>query len=135
MNSEYVGAFDWVKMTLWQGYLDFFINDIEENLPIVFSDNKSAIALSKSSVVTKRSKHINVRYHFLQKYSKNLCFTPTRLQKGDALTKAVDRNTLIKLFYTPPDELNEYDSYTEADDANAHYSWAHAHPTTVLFEL
>ncbi len=117
-------------MTLSQGYLDFFIEDVEENLPIVFSDNMSAIALSKSSVVTKRSKHINVRYHFLQKYSKNLCFAPTRLQKADALTKGVDKQTLIKLFYTPPDE--QYDSNRDGTEVKSYYSWAHSHPCIVV---
>ena len=56
-------------------------------------DNKSAIALMKNPVHHDRSKHIDVKFHFIQECcDKKLIdveFVGTELQLGDMLTKAL----------------------------------------------
>ena len=56
-------------------------------------DNQSAIALSKNPVFHDRSKHIDVRYHFIRECVEEgriaLKFITTEQQMADGLTKAL----------------------------------------------
>jgi hypothetical protein len=56
-------------------------------------DNKSALALAKNPVFHERSKHINIRYHFIRGYledgSIRASFINTSEQLADILTKSL----------------------------------------------
>ena len=58
-------------------------------------DNKSAIALMKNHVHHDRSKHIDVKFHFIRECCDrkliDVEFIGTELQLGDILTKALGR--------------------------------------------
>ena len=60
--------------------------------PRLLVDNKSAIALMKNPVHHDRSKHINVKFHFIRECCDrkliHVEFVRTELQLGDILTKA-----------------------------------------------
>ena len=62
----------------------------QSNIPI-YSDNNGAIQLANNPAYHERSKHINVRYHFIrQKLADNtisIHYIPTKNQKADGLTK------------------------------------------------
>ena len=62
--------------------------------PILMTDSQSAIALAKNPVYHKRSKHIDIQYHFVREHTENgniqLEYAPTESQLADALTKPVD---------------------------------------------
>lgn len=53
----------------------------------------------KSSVVTKRSKHINLRYHMVRDHVKSLCYCPTDRNLADPLTKGLAGGKYISLFH------------------------------------
>ncbi|GJS00185.1 retrovirus-related pol polyprotein from transposon TNT 1-94 [Tanacetum coccineum] len=61
----------------------------------LYCDNKSAIALCYNSVQHSRSKHIDVRYHFIKEQVENrvveLYFVRTEYQLVDIFTKALPR--------------------------------------------
>ncbi|KAM3197342.1 hypothetical protein ACQJBY_072793 [Aegilops geniculata] len=61
----------------------------------LFIDNKSAISLCKNPVLHDRSKHIDLRYHFIRDYVEKrwvaVEFIGTRDQKADILTKPLSR--------------------------------------------
>ncbi|GJW61796.1 retrovirus-related pol polyprotein from transposon TNT 1-94 [Tanacetum coccineum] len=61
----------------------------------LFCDNKSAIALCCNNVQHLRSKHIDVRYHFIKEQVENgvveLYFVRTKYQLADIFTKALPR--------------------------------------------
>ena len=61
----------------------------------LFIDNKSAISLCKNPVLHDRSKHIDLRYHFIRDYVEKrwvaVEFIGTREQKADILTKPLCR--------------------------------------------
>jgi len=63
--------------------------------PRLLVDNKSAIALMKNPVHHDRSKHINVKFHFIRECCDrkliHVEFVGTELQLGDILTKALGR--------------------------------------------
>ena len=65
-----------------QGWVDWF----KESLPIYFCDNQAAIAIAKSTVVT-RIKHFDLRLHEVSAIVDQLAFVPTLLNKADSLTK------------------------------------------------
>ena len=64
-------------------------------------DNKSAIALMKNPVHHDRSKHIDVKFHFIRECCDrkliNVEFVGTELQLGDILTKALGHTQLHEL--------------------------------------
>jgi hypothetical protein len=64
-------------------------------------DNKSAIALMNNPVHHDRSKHIDVKFHFIRECCDrkliNVEFVGTELQLGDILTKALGQSRLQEL--------------------------------------
>ena len=81
----------WLKNLLKE-----FDHSQEESI-IIYVDNKSAIELSKNPVQHGRSKHIDMKYHFLRDYVKKkvakLQYCNTEEQVANIFTKAlpVDR--------------------------------------------
>ena len=57
----------------------------------IMCDNKSAICLSKNSVLHSRTKHIDIRYHFIKEHVLNgdiaLDYVCTEEQLADIFTK------------------------------------------------
>nr|GEY96367.1 retrovirus-related Pol polyprotein from transposon TNT 1-94 [Tanacetum cinerariifolium] len=64
----------------------------------MYCDNKSAIALCCNNVQHSRSKHIDIRYHFIKEKVKNgvidLYFINTEYQLADLFTKALGRDRI-----------------------------------------
>ena len=60
-------------------------------------DNTSAINLSKNPILHSRTKHIEIRHHFLRDH----------VQKGDCVLEFVDtKNQLANIFTKPPPKEN-----------------------------
>nr|GEU57026.1 hypothetical protein [Tanacetum cinerariifolium] len=68
------------------------------NKILMYCDNKSAIALCSNNVQHSRSKHIDIRYHFIKEQVENgvieLYFVNTEYQLADLFTKALDRDRI-----------------------------------------
>jgi hypothetical protein len=64
-------------------------------------DSTSDISVSKNPLLHSRTKHIEVRYHFLrdnvEKGNIDLIHVPTKKQLGDILTKPLDQATFAHL--------------------------------------
>nr|GEU96468.1 integrase, catalytic region, zinc finger, CCHC-type, peptidase aspartic, catalytic [Tanacetum cinerariifolium] len=64
----------------------------------MYCDNKSAIALCCNNVQHSRSKHINIKYHFIKEQVENgvikLYFVNTEYQLADLFTKALGRDRI-----------------------------------------
>nr|GFB37672.1 retrovirus-related Pol polyprotein from transposon TNT 1-94 [Tanacetum cinerariifolium] len=64
----------------------------------MYCDNKSAIALCWNNVQHSRSKHIDIRYHFIKEHVENevieLYFVNTEYQLADLFTKALGRDRI-----------------------------------------
>ncbi|GKA37672.1 retrovirus-related pol polyprotein from transposon TNT 1-94 [Tanacetum coccineum] len=78
----------------------------------MYCDNKSAIALCCNNVQHSRSKHIDIRFHFIKEHVENgvieLYFVNTEYQLADIFTKALGRERIEFL-------INKLDSWTIAD--------------------
>ncbi|GJX30733.1 retrovirus-related pol polyprotein from transposon TNT 1-94 [Tanacetum coccineum] len=67
----------------------------------IFWDNTSAIAISNNPVLHSRTKHIDIRYHFIRdhilKRDIELHFIPTQYQLADIFTKPLDELAFKRL--------------------------------------
>ncbi|GJS48072.1 retrovirus-related pol polyprotein from transposon TNT 1-94 [Tanacetum coccineum] len=99
-EAEYVDAAGCCANILWMKsqFTDYDI--IYEKVPI-FCDNTSAIAISNNLILHSRTKHIDIRYHFVRdhilKGDIKLHFIPTQYQLADIFTKPLDKPTFKRL--------------------------------------
>ena len=92
-ESEYVAATHGMKEALWLRNLLAEVFEPLADATTLFSDNQSAIALTRDHQFHVRTKHIDVRYHFIRWVVENgalrLVYCPTADMVADALTKAL----------------------------------------------
>ena len=81
------------KEALWLRSLISQLFDTTLEPTTLFSDNQSAIALTKDHQFHARTKHIDIRFHFIRWIVENgslcLVYCPTNNMVADALTKAL----------------------------------------------
>ena len=94
-EAEYVAAAACCSQLLWirQHMEDFGIHI--KAIPLM-CDNTSAVSMGKNPVHHKRTKHIDVRHHFLrdnvEKGNIVLTYCPTEEQIADIFTKALSKD-------------------------------------------
>ena len=93
-EAEYIAASLYCSQVLWQKQqlMDYGIK--LNHIPIKF-DNTSAINLSKNLIQHSRTKHIDIRHHFLRDH----------VQNGDISLEFIDTNKQLVDIFTEP--LNE----------------------------
>ncbi|KAF8774799.1 Copia protein like [Argiope bruennichi] len=88
-EAEYVAASESAKELIWLKHLLSDITNLE--IPSLLVDNASAVKLAKNPEYHKRSKHIDVRYHFVrEKFIDGELFikhVPGEMQLADIMTK------------------------------------------------
>lgn len=96
-KAEYVAATEASEEMIW---LQWFIGELgwkEENSTL-WSDNQSAIHLAKNSAFYARTKHIQLRYHFIRQVLEDGQLKLDKVDRSrnpvDMLTKVVDRGKL-----------------------------------------
>ena len=71
------------------------------DIPTILVDNESAIKLGQNPEFHKRSKHIDIQYHYIreaiQEQKVKLTYINTKSQLADILTKNVNREAFEKL--------------------------------------
>lgn len=99
-EAEYVSASEAAKEAVW---LYRLFNEIVvlKSVPKLLVDNESAIKLAKNPEFHKRSKHIDLRYHFVREKvsekSLSIAFVGTDCQAADVFTKPMPRIKFVKL--------------------------------------
>ncbi|GKB47306.1 copia protein, partial [Tanacetum coccineum] len=93
-KTEYIALSGCCAQILWmRSQLTDY--GLKFNMIPLYCDNKSSIALCCNNVQESRSKHINVRYHFIKEQVENgvvkLYFVRTEYQLADIFTKALPR--------------------------------------------
>lgn len=92
-ESEYIAASQCVKELIWLSSLFREILNVKELKIVLYMDNQSAIRLVKNPEFHKRSKHIDVRYHFIrEKFEEkmfDLKYICTNDMLADIFTKAL----------------------------------------------
>ena len=92
MEAEYIALTDAVKEGMWLKKMELELKR-KNNTLIIFEDNQSAIKTANNKIHNDRSKHIDVRYHFIRElieYDKlKLVYCPTQNMVADIMTKAL----------------------------------------------
>lgn len=100
-EAEYIAASEAIKGIIWIIQLIYSITFGKEIQPTLYIDNQSAIRLIKNPEFHKRTKHIDVRYHFIrEKFEDNIFsleFVGTEDQLADILTKPLQKDRFEKL--------------------------------------
>ena len=70
--------------------------NVRQEVMTLFCDNMSAINISKNHVLHSRTKHIDIRHHFIRELVEDKIVTlehvATKNQLADIFTKALDAN-------------------------------------------
>ena len=97
MEAEYVALSDAVREFV---YLKRLLNHIGFEKLVksprsIFCDNQSAIYLAKNAVFHKRSKHIDVDFHYIRELVKNKCiqidYLKSECMPADIFTKSLQK--------------------------------------------
>ena len=92
-EAEYVAATHAAKEAMWLRRLITEIYGPPDDPTTLFGDNQSAIALTKDGHYHARTKHIDIRYHYIRYVveagSIKLIYCPTHEMTADVLTKAL----------------------------------------------
>ncbi|GJZ44027.1 retrovirus-related pol polyprotein from transposon TNT 1-94 [Tanacetum coccineum] len=99
-EAEYVAAAGCCAQVLWiKSQLDDY--DVLYNKVPIFCNNTSLISISNNPVLHSRTKHIDIRYHFIRvhilKGDIELHFVPTELQLADIFTKPLAEPSFTRL--------------------------------------
>jgi hypothetical protein len=97
-EAEYVASAEAVKECLWLKQLLTDIGCHIESPTVIYSDNQGSILLSKNPGHHTRTKHIDVRHHFIREKQEEgvikLEYISTHQQPADMLTKSLVRPKL-----------------------------------------
>ena len=68
---------------------------------LTFVDNMSAISIAKNPILHSRTKHIDIRFHFLRDNHErgyiDLIHVSSEMQTADILTKQLEQDTFARL--------------------------------------
>ncbi|GJZ67507.1 hypothetical protein Tco_0630747 [Tanacetum coccineum] len=110
-KAEYVAATRFCAKILYMKSQLTNYGIIYEKVPI-FYDNTSAIAISNNPVLNSRTKHIDIRYHYIKdhilKGDIELHFIPTQYQLVVIFTKPLDEPTFKRLIVELVMDLHEH---------------------------
>lgn len=100
-EAEFISAATCSCQVIWLRRLLEMLQCQQQGPTKVFCDNVSAIKISKNPVLHGRSKHIDVRYHFLRDLCNDgtvdLLFCRSEDQVADIMTKPLKQAAFVKL--------------------------------------
>jgi hypothetical protein len=119
-EAEYGSAFIFAQHGVWLRTIAIALGHIQPPTPIL-CDNEFAIGLANDTIKQKKSKSIDMRFHWLRDRIRQGQFTIThlagRLNLADFFTKtlpcAIHQELMPRLVYSPP----------QASAATAHRQW------------
>nr|GEW35390.1 retrovirus-related Pol polyprotein from transposon TNT 1-94 [Tanacetum cinerariifolium] len=99
-EAKYVVVAGCCASILWMK-IQFSDYDIHYKMVPIFCDNTNAITISNNPVLHSRTKHIDIRYHFIRNHilkgDIELHFIPTKYQLADIFNKPLDELTFTIL--------------------------------------
>jgi hypothetical protein len=100
-EAEYIAGATAACQGVWLSRLLADLVNAKVIAPLLYIDNKSALALAKNPVLHERSKHIDVRFHFIRDCISSGVIETDYIRTGDQLadllTKPLPRERLLEL--------------------------------------
>ena len=103
-EAEYIAMAHAVQegLFLQKIFADLYGRNVNSGITL-HVDNQGAVALSKNKMCQQRSKHIDVKYHFIRSHIEigtvSPVHVPTNVNKADAFTKPLSGGRLAALLY------------------------------------
>lgn len=101
-ESEYIAASTATKEAVWLRALLSELGYLRDKPTKLYVDNQSAIRLIHNPEFHKRTKHIDVKFHYIREKVEdgeiNVIFVPTEAQLADIFTKALPKSRFIELY-------------------------------------
>jgi hypothetical protein len=101
MMAEYVALGKVAKKILEYRYLLSDLGFEQESPIVIYKDNKSAINLANAPAITRKSRHIHIRHHFIRDLVKQgvlvIKHLPSAYMTSDLLTKPLGSKMFIFL--------------------------------------
>jgi hypothetical protein len=98
-EAEYIALSEVTKEVLWISRLGKYL-DLPHDKIEIFEDNQGAIKLAKSTITHKRSKHVDIRFHFVREHVAEetiiLTWISTRNMLADVLTKPIAEAEFVR---------------------------------------
>ena len=95
MEAEYIALCTAGKEAIWLRQLEADLKSSPAKSIVLNEDNQAAIKLAKNSIMSDRSKHIDVRYHWIREQvaagTVTLQYCPTDMMVADIFTKPLQR--------------------------------------------
>ena len=99
-EAEYVALCAAAQETIWLRNLLKDINILQPGATTLYEDNQGAIALSKNPKNHPRTKHIDIKYHYVRETVENnfinLLYCPTADMLADVMTKGLPKYSFEK---------------------------------------
>jgi transcription termination factor NusB len=99
-EAEYMALGEVTKEIIWIRSLLYELDEGQTLPTKVYCDNQAAIAITKNPQHHERTKHIDIRYHFirneLEMNTIDFEYIPTGRNVADIMTKALDRKLFTK---------------------------------------
>ena len=100
-EAEYMAISAAVQEIKWVTQLLDELNYQQAEIPVLYSDNKAAIAISENDVNHSRAKHIDIKHHFVREAIKmkkiRIEWVDTTKQLADINTKALNGVVFVRL--------------------------------------
>ena len=108
-EAEYIALSTATQEAIWLRRLLADLNTEQSSPNVIMGDNQGSIAIERNPVSHNRTKHIDIRYHFIREALQDdiidLCFCPSSEMIADVLTKPLSRNQFdirwVWIFYLP----------------------------------
>ncbi|TPX55413.1 DNA-directed DNA polymerase [Spizellomyces sp. 'palustris'] len=95
VEAEYIAASDCAREVIWMRNLlaELGFLEVKQHPTMLKMDNNGTMELAKNTLILQRTKHIDIRYHFLREHIKSGKISvkrcPTQQLTADVLTKAI----------------------------------------------
>lgn len=100
VEAEYITAESSCSQLVWMKQMPKEYN-VEQNVLTLYCDNLSVINISKNHIQHSRTKHIDIRHHFIKDFVEEKVVTlehvDTKEQLADIFTKALDAKLFVKV--------------------------------------
>ena len=102
-EAEYVAMCEAGKEAVWLGYLLAELGFRKRSTPVtLYADNQGSIALSNNPEFHRRTKHIDVRFHWIREAVSmkqlQIIYIPTAEMAADGLTKALPASGFLEFW-------------------------------------
>ena len=97
-EAEYMGICTAATELKWFRNLLNELNLVTDEIPILYCGNQSAIAISENDKLHNRTKHIDIRHHFVREMVKTKQIKLKWIESGKQLADILTKNLSVKQF-------------------------------------